>query len=166
MLTNNFVSAYKGCVGETPGNDYAFVNPSGSQRNFNSANCRIFLQFRNRTDISVPTETGCTIAVGTGIAAESPSNVNMANMITSSDVIKIVAQSSAIYFNSNNSSLGTIARTIQNVSSDPITITEIGLWGRTDSYPGEFLLYREVLDTPVTLAPGKKYTFTIDLCVA
>ena len=53
-------------------------------------------------------------------------------------------------------------RIIRNDSSEPITIKEIGLFVTTN--PECVLLAREVIE-PVTLQPGEKHSFTMDLCV-
>lgn len=54
-------------------------------------------------------------------------------------------------------------QTVQNTSSEPITISEVGLFSacRPD-YPC-ILLTRTVLDTPVVLQPNEVKTFTITL---
>lgn len=53
-------------------------------------------------------------------------------------------------------------RIIRNDSSEPITIKEIGLFVTTN--PECILLAREVIE-PVTLQPGEKHSFTMDICV-
>ena len=53
-------------------------------------------------------------------------------------------------------------RIVKNDSSEAITIKEIGLFVTTN--PECILLAREVIE-PVTLQPGEKHSFTMDLCV-
>lgn len=166
MVTNNFVSAYKGALMRGTSNlDYVFSDIDNNQVRCNGDAAASFLKLGSKTELDWPSSEGCILAVGAGETAENVADYNLASIITSSSILNVVAQSSVIYSNSYNSSLGTVARTVQNIADDSLTIREIGLIARNPENQS-VLLYREVLDTPVTLQPGKKYTFTIDLCVA
>ena len=54
-------------------------------------------------------------------------------------------------------------KTLRNTSDADITITEVGLTGPvyTNSGPTQALIYREILETPVTIAPGESATLKI-----
>lgn len=52
-------------------------------------------------------------------------------------------------------------QTVQNTSSEPITISEVGLFSAVSSTDYCVLLTRTVLDTPVVLQPNEVKTFTI-----
>lgn len=54
-------------------------------------------------------------------------------------------------------------QTVQNTSSEPITISEVGLFSTQGSNKLCVLLTRTVLDTPVVLQPNDVKTFTITL---
>lgn len=71
------------------------------------------------------------------------------------------------YFNNSNevytTSFMTLTRTIQNETAASITIKEIGAYYK---YEGNIpiMIAREVIE-PVTLQPGEKHSFTMDICV-
>lgn len=54
-------------------------------------------------------------------------------------------------------------QTVQNTSSEPITISEVGLFSGHPSQKLSILLTRTVLDTPVVLQPNEVKTFTITI---
>ena len=58
--------------------------------------------------------------------------------------------------------------TFQNVSDSPVTVSEIGLVAKiVNDYSSirNYLLYREVLTNSVTIQPGGKYTFEVNLTI-
>lgn len=52
----------------------------------------------------------------------------------------------------------TVTFIITNTSTSELIFSEVGIVGQYGSTP--LLLYREVLDTPITVAPGESVTFT------
>lgn len=69
-----------------------------------------------------------------------------------------------IYSNNNTSKTNNIinwVQTVQNISSEPITISEVGLFSAINSQRLCVLLTRTVLDNPVVLQPNEVKTFTI-----
>ena len=54
-------------------------------------------------------------------------------------------------------------QTVQNTSSEPITISEVGLFSAVNTTYVTVLLTRTVLDTPVVLQPNEVKTFTITI---
>lgn len=54
-------------------------------------------------------------------------------------------------------------QTVQNTSSEPITISEVGLFSAVNTGEISVLLTRTVLDTPVVLQPNEVKTFTITI---
>lgn len=54
-------------------------------------------------------------------------------------------------------------QTVQNTSSEPITISEVGLFSALNSQRFTVLLTRTVLDNPVVLQPNDVKTFTITI---
>lgn len=75
---------------------------------------------------------------------------------------EVVTQTKDIPY-SFSSSIVTITRVIKNTGSTSLTISEIGLYAYQVNF-GTLMLAREVID-PVTIQPGKKHSFTMDLCV-
>lgn len=68
------------------------------------------------------------------------------------------------YSNNNTSEVNNIVnwiQTVQNTSSEPITISEVGLFSAASPSNICVLLTRTVLDNPVVLQPNDIKTFTI-----
>ena len=64
-----------------------------------------------------------------------------------------------------SSSIMTITRVIRNTGNAPLTISEVGLYASySGGFMGAMMLAREVIE-PVTLEPGEKHSFTMDICV-
>lgn len=71
-----------------------------------------------------------------------------------------------IYSNNNTSETNNIVnwvQTVQNTSSEPITISEVGLFSSYNNQKLCVLLTRTVLDNPVVLQPNEVKTFTITI---
>ena len=166
MLTDNFVSLYKGVLYDGIEN-VPLKSQDGSNGTIRSDDCKRKLALANSISLYIPGEENtCTLVVGTGITKDKSTDYTMEYVIQETSILQVVSQTSSIYYTQLADSLGTVSRTVKNISDTPITITEIGLYVRGNFDYNLWLLYREVLDTFVTLQPGKKYTFTIDLCVA
>lgn len=70
------------------------------------------------------------------------------------------------YSNNSTNTTNNIAnwvQTVQNTSSEPITISEVGLFCTDSSQQFCVLLTRTVLDNPVVLQPNDVKTFTMTL---
>lgn len=103
--------------------------------------------------------TGIALVLGTGLTP--PKSTDTALELLTEDY-EVVAQTKDIPL-SFSSSIVTITRVIKNMGSAPLTISEIGLYVYMTNF-GTLMLAREVID-PVTLQPGEKHSFTMDLCV-
>lgn len=71
-----------------------------------------------------------------------------------------------IYSNGGTSTTNNVAnwvQTVQNASSEPITISEVGLFSSGSTQGPCVLLTRTVLDNPVVLQPNEVKTFTITI---
>lgn len=98
------------------------------------------------------------IAFGSGTTPPQKTNYKLENHITS-----------GLTYSGNNTNqtdkVVNWVQTVQNTSTEQITITEVGLFARyaNGSY-ATVLLTRTVLDTPVVLQPNdvKSFTITID----
>lgn len=64
---------------------------------------------------------------------------------------------------SSNNYVVSWVQTVQNTSTEQITITEVGLFSVYDKKHPSFLLTRTVLDNPVILQPNEVKTFTITI---
>lgn len=53
--------------------------------------------------------------------------------------------------------------TFQNNTTNAVTVKEVGLCSRNGTQANNVLLVREVLDTPIVMAPGEIRSFTIAL---
>lgn len=97
------------------------------------------------------------IAFGSGTTPPQKTNYKLENHITS-----------GLTYSGNNTNQAdkvvNWVQTVQNTSTEQITITEVGLFTkyREDIYPTT-LLTRTVLDTPVVLQPNDVKTFTITI---
>lgn len=70
------------------------------------------------------------------------------------------------YSNNNTSETNNVVnwvQTVQNTSSEPITISEVGLFSANRPNTLCVLLTRTVLDNPVVLQPNEVKTFTITI---
>lgn len=167
MLTNNFASCYKGIQeNDMTADKYPIYTTSTNTRNKNASKMREYLNIAsNDRALFLPTGPGVTLVIGTGTTEALPSNYTLASPLSDGTLIEVITQSSVQNLTVYGPTMGTVSRTVKNISNKNIIITEVGLFSR-DSSDDVIMLYREVLDTPVTLQPGKKHTFTIDLCVA
>lgn len=107
------------------------------------------------TDYDTST-TGCSIFIGSGNAAASIDDIKLDTIMSN---YTVVAQTHSLISEYSDTSF-VVTRTVQNTTSDPLTIGEIGLFGYCTQL---FMFAREVLDEPVILQPGKKHTFTMTI---
>lgn len=97
------------------------------------------------------------IAFGSGTTPPQKTNYKLENHITS-----------GLTYSGNNTNQAdkvvNWVQTVQNTSTEQITITEVGLFSKNyaGSYP-TILLTRTVLDVPVVLQPNDVKTFTITI---
>lgn len=97
------------------------------------------------------------IAFGSGTTPHQKTNYKLENHITS-----------GLTYSGNNTNQAdkvvNWVQTVQNTSTEQITITEVGLFAKytEGSYP-TVLLTRTVLDVPVVLQPNDVKTFTITI---
>lgn len=102
--------------------------------------------------------TGCYICCGTGNTPESITDYKLDSFV------ELELVNGSVGF--STSKILSINTTFKNNTNSSITIKEIGLYSRpatSISAHSKILIYRKVLDTPVTIAPDEVYTFTITL---
>lgn len=101
---------------------------------------------------------GRGIAFGSGTTPPQKTDYKLENYITT-----------GLTYSGNNTNetdgIANWVQTVQNTSTAPITITEVGLFSKYDNSASynTFLLTRTVLDTPVVLQPNEVKTFTITI---
>lgn len=102
--------------------------------------------------------TGCFMCCGTGNTPESITDYKLDSFV------ELELVNGSVGF--SVSKILSINTTFKNNTNSSITIKEIGLYSRpsaSTSAHSKVLIYRKVLDTPVTIAPDEVYTFTITL---
>lgn len=96
------------------------------------------------------------IVFGSGTTPPQKTNYKMENHIANG----------LIYSDNSTSETNNIVhwvQTVQNTSSEPITISEVGLFSSSNPTYFSVLLTRTVLDNPVVLQPNEVKTFTITI---
>lgn len=162
MLTNNYASLLSLSIGTKSNNLPVCKDISGGTVNPNKAWLATILQY-SLAIISGGGEAqrGHWMVFGEGNTPVESSDISIESPIT--DGFIVISQTSNIPY-IYSSTIMTVTRIIQNTSSAPITISEVGLYGDNTS-TDTIMLAREVLDEPITLQPGEKHSFTMDLCV-
>lgn len=97
------------------------------------------------------------LAFGTGTTPATINDYKIENFITT-----------GLSYSSNtqtiNNSIVAYVQNVQNTTTEPITITEVGVFcDHWNSYPASLLITRTVLDTPVVLQPNDVKTFTVTI---
>ena len=104
---------------------------------------------------------GVYIVLGTGTTPATAADIKLENV---TEDYEIVTQTKDVPLKFS-SSIMTITRVIRNTGNAPLTISEVGLYASyANTFTGAMMLAREVIE-PVTLQPGEKHSFTMDLCV-
>lgn len=153
MLLNNFItSLYPNLVGTlTTG------NLSGNINYYSSVLQSLSPSYYSETGSGVYYNLfGRGIVFGSGTTPPQKTDYKLNNHITT-----------GLTYNNNststNNNVVSWVQTVQNTSTEQITITEVGLFSAySDSQP-TLLLTRTVLDNPVILQPNEVKTFTITI---
>ena len=104
---------------------------------------------------------GVYLVLGTGTTPATAADIKLENVTEDYEVITQTKDSPLTF----SSSIITITRVIRNTGNAPLTISEVGLYASlANAFTGAIMLAREVIE-PVTLQPGEKHSFTMDLCV-
>lgn len=155
MLLDNYTATLYPNLKITATNGSIIDNGLFSQSNILSISSEYYSE-NNGTKYFSPFYRG--IAFGSGTTPPQKTNYKLENHITSG----------LTYSGNNTSQTNKVVnwvQTVQNTSTEQITITEVGLFTKgstSDSY-ATTLLTRTVLDTPVVLQPNDVKTFTITI---
>ena len=109
-------------------------------------------------------DTGVAIVCGTGGTAPTASDYKLENMIDMSGVLSYL--SGEIVASTNPKTLYSVTQTYQNISSSPVTVSEIGILAGLgyDWQNSVFtLLTRDVLSTPVVIPANATYSFNVSV---
>lgn len=106
--------------------------------------------------------TNLKLYVGSGSTAETIDDYCLESQINTLDMI------SSTGTNNNNPSytdgyINTFTSTFKNNTNADITVNEIGIIGKENTYNVEALIYREVLDTPVVIEPNHTKAFSVTI---
>lgn len=165
---------------------YPMVNTSGSNIDYHSGiittrdyNAYTYYYSNRRpfstTDISVRTSYSgsvgyINVVVGSGTTPVSPDDYALESLISTvsmqsgTAIVNYIVDTDAKSITAKNN----IKVAVKNTSSESITISELGILhtvytGSSTSNTASMLVYREVLDTPVTIAAGEFSTFQINI---
>lgn len=116
------------------------------------------LLFKNE---SLSSATGIYLVLGTGTTPATAADIKLENVTEDYEVVTQTKDVPLTF----SSTIMTITRIIRNTGNAPLTISEVGLYASyANAFTGAMMLAREVIE-PVTLQPGEKHSFTMDLCV-
>lgn len=156
MLLNNFIATMypKTKITDTVG---TIRNRNAFDASSSDSISSDFYSDTGTVEIYTPFYRG--IAFGSGTTPPQKTDYKLENYITT-----------GLTYSGNNTNLtdgiANWVQTVQNTSTEQITITEVGLFSKnlnTGKNYTVFLLTRTVLDTPVVLQPNEVKTFTITI---
>lgn len=119
-------------------------------------------------NLNYPTTNAPVIIFGTGSTAPSVNDLGLAHKWTTNISRISLTNGSRIYDDTTHTATKTITTTVQNTGSNPVTITEWGIVGRAwrgTNNNFDVLMYRALLDTPVTLNQYESATLTVTITV-
>lgn len=152
MLLNNFITTLYDKLTVVPTDNVSF-KPSSSSNTIKSIPPTDYMTTNNSR--YYPNYRG--IVFGSGTTPPQKTDYKIENHIADG----------LTYFNNGTSETNNIVnwiQTVQNTSSEPITISEVGLFSSGGGpYDICVLLTRTVLDNPVVLQPNEVKTFTITI---
>ena len=161
MLTNNYASLLSLAVGTERDNLPVCKDTNGGTVSPNKTWLATILQY----PLTIITgnnkvQRGHWMVFGEGSTPVKSSDISVESPIT--DGFIVISQTSNMPYIYSSTAM-TVTRIIQNTGSAPITISEVGLYG-ANGQTTAIMLAHEVIE-PITLQPGDKHSFTIDLCV-
>lgn len=105
---------------------------------------------------------GAILALGSGNTPAAVDDLTLNNVI---DDYTVVSQTHTLFSKQISDTMCVYSRTVKNTSDAPLTISEMGIFIGHNSWQLSAMVARDVLDTPVVLQPGKKYTFTMTIAL-
>lgn len=162
MLTNNSAGLISVNLQSTSGNyDVCKTTEGKSASASYSWLKQLFSALLPLKNVPSSSAAGVYLVLGTGTTPATVADIKLENV---TEDYEIVTQTKAIPLKFSSSMIN-ITRVIQNTGNAPLTISEVGLYASyASAFTGAIMLAREVIE-PVTLQPGEKHSFTMDLCV-
>lgn len=162
MLTNNSAGLISVNLQSTSGNyDVCKTTEGKSASASYSWLKQLFSTLLPLKNVPSSSATGVYLVLGTGTTPATVADIKLENV---TEDYEIVTQTKAIPLKFSSSMIN-ITRVIQNTGNAPLTISEVGLYASyANAFTGAMMLAREVIE-PVTLQPGEKHSFTMDICV-
>jgi len=174
MVTKNFISAIsqtltsascKSNFIDTTGTVISDVSSKWLLKIFASLTneeCNVY----NYTTTGIPTydgsDSGIALLLGSGATAPSSADYNMEEIITDYTV-----SSQSAYAPARNKTyddvLVSVTRVAKNETPKDFTVSELGCFVCITQLTNSILIAREVLDTPITIASGESYSFTMTI---
>lgn len=162
MLTNNFAGLVSlNCQGSSMNGDVCKTTEGKTTSPSYNWFKQLFgasLPLKNAPSSST---TGVYLVLGTGTTPATAADIKLENVTEDYEVITQTKDVPLKF----SSSMMNITRVIRNTGNAPLTISEVGLYASyANAFTGAMMLAREVIE-PVTLEPGEKHSFTMDICV-
>ena len=162
MLTNNFAGLVSlNCRSTASNYDVCKTTEGKSASASYSWFKQLFSALLPLKNVPSSSATGVYLVLGTGTTPATAADIKLEN-VTEDYESTTQTKDAPLKF---SSSIMTITRVIRNTGNSPLTISEVGLYASyASAFTGAMMLAREVIE-PVTLQPGEKHSFTMDLCV-
>ena len=160
MLTKNFYS-YMNAAFSAADKEIPFVKTDGATANFRYSNSFAPFAVMNKWSVE---NTGYGVSFGAGTTPATTSDYKLESVLGSTR-ISVATPSSVSYSRDDTFDMYSVSFGITNITSDAITISEVGLIVSVTSGSSNYtvLVDRTVLDTPVTIPPHetKHIAYTI-----
>lgn len=162
MLTNNSAGLISVNLQSTSGNyDVCKTTEGKSASASYSWLKQLFSALLPLKNVPSSATTGVYMVLGTGTTPATVADIKLENV---TEDYEIVTQTKDIPLKFSSSMIN-ITRVIRNTGNAPLTISEVGLYASyANAFTGAIMLAREVIE-PITLQPGEKHSFTMDICV-
>ena len=160
MLTKNFYS-YMRAAFSAPSKAIPFVKTDGTTANLRYSNSYAPFAVMNKCSVN---NNGFGVSFGTGTTPATMSDYSIESGLGGTQ-ISVSYPDSVSYSRDNTFDMYSVSFGITNITSDAITISEVGLTVGASSGSSNYvvLVDRTVLDTPVTIPPHetKHIAYTI-----
>lgn len=157
MLTKNgrafFVASYDSNGYPNGNNNLTMINTSGQSKSSGG------IGWGNKNMMEMVARMN--LVVGSGTTAPTSADYVMESEISSLTVVSSSNSGNRSPISYAQDYIHSCSKTYKNSTANPITVSEVGIYISNVNNIGTFLIAREVLETPVTIAPGKTYSFSM-----
>lgn len=116
-------------------------------------------KYQKNLNEAPPIAGALALYAGTGTAEPRATDLNMTNRNAGLTALNRTNTVTGTIPDAHQDYIAIFTVTYRNDTNADVTVTEVGLM--SDVSRNQFLFARELLPTPVTLAPGDVYTFTM-----